>query len=86
MAHSARGTAQKGIEEKLDNEVTYKKREAMTIRKPDPAAVAEVARYIAQLSAEMSQMAAEVKLDTLAYFLSMARLEAEMLARAPLER
>jgi hypothetical protein len=31
-------------------------------------------------------MAAEVKLETLAYFLSLARLEAEMLSRSPLER
>jgi hypothetical protein len=53
MAHSARGTARKRIEEKLDSEVTYQRQAVTAPRKPDPAAAAEVARYIAQLSAEL---------------------------------
>ena len=44
-------------------------------------AVAEVASYIAQLSAEMATMAAAAKLEVLAYFLAMARREAETIAR-----
>jgi hypothetical protein len=42
----------------------------------DPAAVAEVAHYIAQLTAEMAGMARSAKLDLLGYFLEMARIEA----------
>ena len=45
----------------------------------DPA---ETARYIAQLTAELSAMAGGARLETLAYLLSMARVEAEMIARA----
>lgn len=42
----------------------------------DPAAVAEVAHYIAQLTGEMAAMARAAKLDLLGYFLEMARIEA----------
>ena len=52
---------------------------------PNAGARAEIAGYIAQLSAEMSRMAEKAGLDTLAYFLSMARLEAEMNRRNPPE-
>lgn len=45
----------------------------------DPA---ETARYIAQLTAELSALAGGAQLQTLAYLLSMARVEAEMIARA----
>lgn len=48
---------------------------------PAAQAVAEVAGYIAQLTAELSHLAGSAKLESLAYLLSMARLEAEMLAR-----
>ena len=44
---------------------------------------AEVAAYIAQLSAELSTMAQAAHFDLVAYFLSLARLEAEMIARRP---
>ncbi len=54
---------------------------AKTAGTPGPQAIAEVSSYIAQLTAELSQLAGSVKLETLAYFLSMARLEAEMVAR-----
>jgi hypothetical protein len=42
----------------------------------DPAAIAEVAHYIAQLTGEMAGMARAAKLDLLGYFLEMARIEA----------
>jgi hypothetical protein len=41
----------------------------------------ETALYIAELTAEMATMAGSEKLDILAYFLSMARVEAELVAR-----
>lgn len=41
----------------------------------------EAARYIAQFAIELSRMARAANLDTLAYLLSMAHVEAEMLAR-----
>jgi hypothetical protein len=48
---------------------------------PSPAAAddrlrAEVAVYIAQMAAEMAGMARSARLDLLAYFLDMARIEA----------
>ncbi len=43
---------------------------------------AETAQYIAQLTAELATMAAAARLDTLAYLLAMARVEAEISARA----
>lgn len=45
---------------------------------------AEVARYIAQLTTEMQHLASDARLETLSYFLSLARLEAEMMAREDL--
>lgn len=41
----------------------------------------DTARYIADLTAEMAEMAGKERLDVLAYFLSMARVEAELMAR-----
>jgi hypothetical protein len=38
----------------------------------------EVARYVAQMSAELGGMARSAKLDLLAYFLDMARVEASI--------
>ena len=42
---------------------------------------AEVAEYIAQMSAELAKMAGNARFATLTYFLNLARLEAE--AHAP---
>ncbi len=42
---------------------------------------AEVATYIAQLTAEMGAMASAARLDLVAYFLSLAKMEAETVAR-----
>ncbi|SDR51944.1 hypothetical protein SAMN05444161_5149 [Rhizobiales bacterium GAS191] len=41
----------------------------------------EVARYIGQMSAELSSMARKSDFDLLAYFLEMARVEARALVR-----
>jgi hypothetical protein len=41
----------------------------------------EVARYIGQMSAELSTMARKSDFDLLAYFLEMARVEARALVR-----
>jgi hypothetical protein len=43
--------------------------------------VAETAHYVAQLSGELASMARTAKLDVLAYFLEMAKLEAESARR-----
>ncbi|MFZ0558933.1 MAG: hypothetical protein WAM55_06565 [Methylovirgula sp.] len=40
----------------------------------DPAAIAE---YIAEMSGELARLAGAARLDTLTYFLNMARMEAE---------
>jgi hypothetical protein len=45
----------------------------------DPAI--EVARYIAEMTAQLASMARAAKLDLLAYFLSMANAESEANAR-----
>ena len=45
---------------------------------------AEIAGYIAQLTAEMGQMAQSARFDLLAYFLSLAKLEAETIQRRPI--
>ena len=50
--------------------------------RPSPDSAAEIARYIAQLTAEMAGMAGAARLEMLAYFLSLARTEAEMAAQA----
>lgn len=44
-------------------------------------AEAEIAGYIAQMSAEMAGMAQTSNLDLLAYFLSLARMEAETITQ-----
>ena len=49
---------------------------------PSPDSAAEIARYIAQLTAEMAGMAGAARLEMLAYFLSLARTEAETAARS----
>ncbi len=41
--------------------------------RPDPE---EVARYVGQMAAELGALARSAKLDVLAYFLDMARVEA----------
>ena len=41
----------------------------------------EIVRYIAEMSAQMAQMAAAADLDLLAYFLDMARIESELALR-----
>lgn len=46
--------------------------------------VAGIARYIADLAAEMESMARTTRLDMLAYFLALARMEAESAALVPL--
>jgi hypothetical protein len=50
-------------------------------RVPGGASPAEVARYIADFSAELSSLAREANLDLLAYLLDMARHEAMELSR-----
>ena len=55
------------------------------LSRPPPEASAEIARYISQMTAEMAGMAGAARLDMLAYFLDMARNEAEMAARRPLD-
>lgn len=42
---------------------------------------AEVSAYISDISAELARMAGEAKLPMLAYFLNLARVEAEMSGR-----
>lgn len=42
---------------------------------------AAVADYVASITAELAAMAGSARLDLLTYFLNMARLEAEYLAR-----
>jgi hypothetical protein len=44
---------------------------------------AAVARYLADMTAQLESMAGAARLDLLAYFLAMARLEAEQQARTP---
>ncbi len=46
---------------------------------------AEVARYLADMTAQLESMAGAARLDLLAYFLAMARSEAEEQARTPSE-
>ena len=43
----------------------------------------EVARYVGQMLGELEIMAAEAKLDLLAYFLRMARAEATSVGEGP---
>ena len=55
------------------------------LTRPSPEVARETARYIAQLTAEMAGMAGAARLEMLAYFLDMARNEAEIMARFPAE-
>lgn len=50
-------------------------------QKAREAAEAEVAGYIAQMTTEMMAMAASAHLDLLSYLLSIARTEADVIAR-----
>jgi hypothetical protein len=50
-------------------------------RRPEPEAAADTAHYVAQLSGEMAVLARSARLDVLAYFLDMAKLEAEAARR-----
>ncbi len=47
-------------------------------------APAAVAQYLADMTAQLESMADDAGLDLLAYFLALARLEAEERARGPL--
>ena len=49
---------------------------------PDGETPKDAAAYIAELSAGLSSVARRHRLDTLVYILDMARMEAEILARA----
>ena len=53
------------------------------LAQPSPKLAMETARYIAEMTAELAGMAGAAKLEMLAYFLDMARNEAEMAARLP---
>ena len=50
------------------------------LSRPSPEAAAELARYISQMTAELAGMAGAARLEMLAYFLDMARNEAEKAA------
>ncbi len=43
---------------------------------------AEVAHYISEITAELSKMAGDAEMSMLVYFLNLARVEAETIARA----
>lgn len=47
----------------------------------DPEVAAEIARYIHQLSGELSAMARKSGMELLSYFLEMARIEAKNVER-----
>ena len=47
----------------------------------EPAATEDIARYIAQMTTEMAAIARSANLDLLAYFLEMAKIEANVTAR-----
>ena len=53
----------------------------LTSRAEREAAEAEITGYIAQMTGEMMAMAAKARLDLLSYLLSIARTEAEVIAR-----
>ena len=53
---------------------------ATPLKNAPPDAVA-AASYIADMSAQLMEMASSAHLDVLAYLLSMARVEAEIMAR-----
>lgn len=43
---------------------------------PQDVKVAEVSHYVAQMTAELAHISRDARLDVLAYFLEMARMEA----------
>jgi hypothetical protein len=54
----------------------------IALRSPqDNIEPAEIAIYIAQLSGELADMSRKARLDVIAYFLEMVRLEAQKTAR-----
>lgn len=50
-------------------------------QRADPDARASMAAYIADMSAELADLANQTELTMLAYFLNLARVEAEMRSR-----
>ena len=50
-------------------------------QRQDPGKQAQIASYVAQLSGELAQLSQGSGLDLLAYFLNMAKAEAETIAR-----
>jgi hypothetical protein len=48
---------------------------------PEPPDPAEIAGYIADMTDELSKMAAQCELETICYLLTLVRLEAETIAR-----
>lgn len=76
------GTASESDKEK--RAATQPNLPAQALKTPPPrAAQSEVAGYIEVLAAEMRHMAHTARLESLAYFLEMARLEASVQARKP---
>ena len=68
------------LDKPIIREVSSREPRHARVRPAQFPAADEVASYIAQMTAEMGQMAAAVKLEMLAYLLGMAHLEAEMIA------
>ena len=54
---------------------------AAAVRRQDRESDAEIAGYIGQMTSELATMASTARLDLLAYFLNLARLEAEVVQR-----
>ena len=48
---------------------------------PEPVDAAELASYIAEMTDELAKMAANSGLETICYLLTLAKLEAETVAR-----
>jgi hypothetical protein len=61
----------------------------MPLRKPSPGEATgealDIARYVADMAAQLEAMSAAVELDLLAYFLGMAKAEAELFVRTTIE-
>jgi hypothetical protein len=61
----------------------------MRLRKPSPGEATgealEIARYVADMAAQLEAMSAAAELDLLAYFLGMAKAEAELFVRTTIE-
>ena len=54
---------------------------ALRTEQASSPARSDVARYVAEMSAELATLAGSADLDLLAYFLNMAQVEAESVAR-----